>query len=242
MAAMDRWRSRASYVAWRITHPTAPFRDFYVHQAERRLDSGEVHVTLGAKSVLSPRFLESGRAQLDLLVRGGLGRGERVIEYGCGSLRVGRHLIEYLDPERYVGLDLTERFWREGLTTIDAGVLAEKRPRFAVIGPATLEREAQRPPDVVVSIGVVIHVPPAELDDYFRSLAGLFGPGTRGFLGFLAGAAERRLSHLTWSYTEERLVAASERSGLEAVGFALDELQPSRHAGADKRMLKLRQR
>lgn len=242
MAGMDWWRSKAAYFAWRIAHPKAPFREFYVRQVESRLDSGEVHVTLGARSALSPRFLASGRAQLDLLVREGLRPDERVVEFGCGSLRVGRHLIAYLDPEGYAGFDLVDRFWREGLVTVDADLLAEKRPRFALIEPAALEREAQRPPDVVVSIGVVIHVPPEELDEYFGSLARLFGPTTRGYVGFLTAAGERRISHLTWTHAEERLVAACARSGLAAAGFALDEISPSRHAGVEKRMLRLRRR
>ena len=46
-----------------------------------------------------------GRDQLDFLIARGLEPGHRVLDFGCGSLRAGIWLIDYLDVERYFGLD-----------------------------------------------------------------------------------------------------------------------------------------
>ena len=48
---------------------------------------------------------EIGRLQLEFLVSQGLKPGHRVLDVGCGSLRGGIHLIRYLDPGGYVGVD-----------------------------------------------------------------------------------------------------------------------------------------
>jgi SAM-dependent methyltransferase len=55
-----------------------------------------------------------GRHQLDFLVAQGLAPSHRFLDVGCGSLRAGRHLVSYLDPGNYYGLDVN-------LPVIEAG-------------------------------------------------------------------------------------------------------------------------
>lgn len=47
-----------------------------------------------------------GRYHFDFLVgHGGLRAEDHVLDFGCGSGRTGIHLIPYLDPGNYVGVD-----------------------------------------------------------------------------------------------------------------------------------------
>ena len=46
-----------------------------------------------------------GRAQLDFLVEHGLQPSHRFLDVGCGALRAGRHLVDYLEPGHYYGID-----------------------------------------------------------------------------------------------------------------------------------------
>lgn len=46
-----------------------------------------------------------GRHQLDFLVGQGLEPRHRLLDVGCGSLRAGRHLVDYLEPGNYYGID-----------------------------------------------------------------------------------------------------------------------------------------
>jgi len=46
-----------------------------------------------------------GKRQLDYLVGQGLQPHHRFLDVGCGSLRAGRHLVDYLEPGNYYGID-----------------------------------------------------------------------------------------------------------------------------------------
>jgi len=214
-ALRDWWRDRRRWLRWKLAHPRGRYGDYYVERVSRRLDAGEEHVSLGAKAGGSG-YEEAGRVVLERLVADGLTPEQRVVDYGCGSLRIGRHLIAYLAAERYLGLDLTDRFWKAGLETIERDLIAAKSPRFATIDDSLLERERADPPDVVVSIGVVIHVPRRELAGYLDGCLGLVGPRTRAYLSFFHAPAHRRLSEMTWSWPGEELVRAVEQRGLDA--------------------------
>jgi SAM-dependent methyltransferase len=48
---------------------------------------------------------EGGASQLDFLKKRGLKPNQRFIDIGCGALRAGRHLVDYLDEGNYYGVD-----------------------------------------------------------------------------------------------------------------------------------------
>ena len=48
-----------------------------------------------------------GRLQLDFLRGRGLEPEARLLDVGCGCLRGGVHLVEYLSPGRYYGIDIS---------------------------------------------------------------------------------------------------------------------------------------
>lgn len=60
------------------------------------------------------RWEEDGLAQLTFLKRHGLRPEHKVIDIGCGSLRAGRHLVDYLDPKSYYGVDANHSAMQAG--------------------------------------------------------------------------------------------------------------------------------
>jgi hypothetical protein len=50
-------------------------------------------------------YFTVGRLQLELLKRNGLHPDARVLEIGCGCLVAGRPLMEFLQPDRYAGIE-----------------------------------------------------------------------------------------------------------------------------------------
>lgn len=42
---------------------------------------------------------------LDLLIGLGLKKHHKLLDVGCGCLRVGKHLINYLDSKNYTGIE-----------------------------------------------------------------------------------------------------------------------------------------
>jgi len=72
-----------------------------------------------------------GREVLELLQRHGLKSYHYLLDFGCGSLRVGRWLIKYLDAGRYFGIDPEEWLVEAAKEQeIPADIWEAKRPLF----------------------------------------------------------------------------------------------------------------
>lgn len=72
-----------------------------------------------------------GREVLELLQRHGLKPNHYLLDFGCGSLRVGRWLIEYLNADRYFGIDPEKWLIEEAKAKeIPAEVWETKSPSF----------------------------------------------------------------------------------------------------------------
>jgi SAM-dependent methyltransferase len=70
-----------------------------------------------------------GELQIDFLKRHGLQPEHRFLDVGCGSLRAGRHLVEYLNPGNYFGIDANIGVIQAGY---DAELTDEQRARLPV--------------------------------------------------------------------------------------------------------------
>lgn len=72
-----------------------------------------------------------GATQFRLLTTLGLRAFHSVLDFGCGSLRLGKLLIPYLDPGRYYGLDPNRWLIEDAIRNeLGKGLTRLKRPRF----------------------------------------------------------------------------------------------------------------
>ena len=195
-------KRRLRYWRWRLAHPTAAYATYYAEATRRRLERGKHHPHLALSD-----DLRRGREPFDALVAWGLEPHHRCIDYGCGSLRVGQHLVRALLPGNYCGLDVTDRFYRAGLAHLGADLIREKQPRFAVITKATLEEEGARPPDFFLAVAVVKHIPPRELDEQLDAMLHLIGPNTRALITFSEAPHTMRIAGKgkSWAYSAAAL-------------------------------------
>lgn len=190
----------------------------YVDRVMERLEAGTTHATLGP--TLKPGSVDRARRYVDRLVREGLGRNHRVVDYGCGTLRVGAFLIDYLDPERYFGLDLDQRLLDLGLRNLPEGLAAAKRPSLQVISAETIASIAATRPDYIFSLGVVQHVSPEELAGFFGHVSALAHGGTSieiQVTKLLDTPVRRSLN--SWSHSMEGLERAFHSAGLTLKSF-----------------------
>lgn len=126
------------------------------------------------------RYDETGRQRFALLQEHGLQPHHRVLDVGCGSLRVGRHLIPYLEPGRYCGLDPGEEWVREGLqrevvAVHGAELVEEKRPSFAYNEGFDVSVFGQTF-DYVVAFAVFIHCGRAQLELFLANARAVMAP------------------------------------------------------------------
>lgn len=155
--------------------PTLTFGRYMAERMHRELKSGKIVNPRGAIPVaLSSDFWSAGEAKAKRLLSViAPAPRHRVIEYGCGSLRIGAHFIRHLDRGCFLGLDVIDGFYEIGKAALGAELLAQKAPRFHLIDEAGLAAGEAFGADVVYSNTVCVHVHPDETADYFRNLARL---------------------------------------------------------------------
>ena len=209
-----RWGStRLGYLVWRTKHWRGGYGEFYSRSIARQLEQGGLHRTLGthtwdragAPAWAALEFEKRGLEILPDLARFGLTPGMVCVDYGCGSLRIGQHLIRMQDPGCYWGLDVSDRFFRPAAAVLPPELLADRRPHLYVIAEDVLARLERQPPDFLFSYAVIKHVPPRELDTFFDRFTRLIGPNTTALLYF-PDAPTERIASMSWLHPSERLV------------------------------------
>jgi hypothetical protein len=130
-----------------------------------------------------------------------------VVDYGCGSFRLGKALIEYLAPGKYWGLDLVDDFLAAGIAFLGPDLMAEKAPQPRVIGPEGIAEARAAEPDFIVSWHVCSKVPPSRQADYFGKIVALMGPRSVALVHF--PESMRRLRQSRFSYAESRSAIAA---------------------------------
>jgi hypothetical protein len=152
-------------------NPGGTYSRFSVAQQADEIVHGIPHATLGPRLARKGDWWEAGVATYRAL--GKLlkpSSSMRIMDYGCGSLRVGAHFIRDHDPDCYFGLDVTNDFYDYGRELIGSELFHEKRPRLATISPDSLNEAAEFEPDIVISTACAFHVHPDEKSTYIRNI------------------------------------------------------------------------
>ena len=183
------------YWVWRLSNPLKPYEQYYADVIGRKVIRNGRHDVIGRKS----RAVRSSSELLNLMVQYGLRPSHRFVDYGCGSLRLGRALIDYLEPENFHGLDVTQNFLDHGVDYIGPEVMAVKKPALDVISPDSLTRARDRRPDYIASWHVCSKVPDHALRRYFESIIGIMHQETQVFIQFPQTDKRRRMNSLNWS-------------------------------------------
>jgi SAM-dependent methyltransferase len=165
---------------------------------------------LGHRAYVGGLWEEMGRLQFTFLVGQGLRPHHVVLDLGCGSLRAGVHLIAYLEPGHYLGLDKEEALIEAGLAhELDPAVRAAKRPRFHVSDRFEVEAFGVRP-DFALAQSVFTHLPGRLIRECMTRLRGIMGPTGVFYATFFevatpAANPEEPHDHGYFAYTREEM-------------------------------------
>jgi SAM-dependent methyltransferase len=177
-------------------------------------------------------------AQFSFLLDAGLRETHRVVDIGCGSIRLGRLLIPFLLPDRYFGVEPNEWLVHEGFDReLGNDIKALKRPRFRYVDDFSLDGFGEQF-DFAVAYSVFTHCYPDLAEQGLRQVAGTLAPGGALIATFVentgpAGGRSKLLPHngSGWlypkcvKYTWEEFSAMLERCGL--VGYRVE--RPAAH-------------
>lgn len=119
----------------------------------RRLTGKERHALVGR-----PDLWRMKRAfQIDFLRGRGLCPDDIVVDIGCGSLRGGIALIDYLHPGGYVGIDVRQSVLDEARRELAREKLAHKQPRL-ILASSLAEVDPGMPVDLFWAFSVLFHL------------------------------------------------------------------------------------
>jgi SAM-dependent methyltransferase len=153
-------------------------------EIRRLVDLGEHRAIVGGM------WDEIGRLAFDFLVGAGLQPGDRLLDVGCGALRVGVHLVRYLDPGNYYGIDLQEALLDAGYEheIVSAG-LSDRLPRENLRPSGAFEAGFAAPVDLALALSVFTHLPWNHLRLSLERLANVVRPGGRYFVTYFEASS-----------------------------------------------------
>lgn len=171
----------AAYVAFKQKNPGVSFARYSVDRHIAHLQKGGEHPTLGANLTKSQDWSTAGLREYRMLMETlDVQPQHKVIDYGCGSLRVGQHFVRHLAPEGFFGLDVTTGFAEIGANLI-ADLVHEKKSRFGSMEDAdTIAAASAFGADIVYSNACVFQIHPMDLPDFVANIRALCAkPGCR---------------------------------------------------------------
>jgi len=154
----------------------------------------------------------------NLLTTLGLRQHHRLLDVGCGSLRLGRLLIPYLNVGNYTGIEPAKWLVEEGIAKETGGELVElKKARFVFAdSPEALEDE--KPFDFAIGQSIFSHAARAQVDRWLRGVSASLVPSGAFVATFLIGEADYKGSDWCYpqcvEYTVETMQHLSEGAGL----------------------------
>lgn len=189
------YRRMLRYPLWRLTNPAAPYEQYYAHIVSKRLGQQIEHDAIGANA----RPIRTATELLDVMVDHGMRPEHRFVDYGCGSLRLGRPVVDYLNAGNFIGLDVTELFLELGKEFVGPRLMREKRPMLKTISREVLKEVATAQPNYIGSWHVCSKIPDRQLDRYFASVLGLMSRQSMAIIQFPRTTRRRRLNNLNWT-------------------------------------------
>jgi SAM-dependent methyltransferase len=182
---------------WQWRNPGSSFKDYFVDIAKNDLAQGRKHPSLGR--VAWERKFHHFQARL------GIRPDDVCVDYGCGTLRMGIHAIQFLNRGCYWGLDIDQDLLDQGRRLIRPQV-EDKAPNLRVISPATVREAASAKPALLFSLRVLIHVHPYELDEYIANILTIIGEEGRAFItGKWSPGKSFQFGRQSWAHSLEVL-------------------------------------
>ena len=148
------------------------------------------------REIVGGRWDETARAQMAALCDEGLRPGHRLLDIGCGCLRLGHRAVGYLDPGHYWGTDASAALMQRGWETELTPDLQARLPRGHLVEDAAFAFPGL-PGDIdhAIAFGVFTHLPAAALRPALAALRTRI-PGLRKLLLTVFLAPEGRTGPL----------------------------------------------
>lgn len=220
------FRRHLRYPLWRLAHPLATYETYYAWVITRKLAKGRAHPAIGPTA----KAARGEREMIDVLLRHGLQSHHTFVDYGCGSLRLGRPIVAMLESGRFWGLDLAQPFLDEGIRYLGPELTEAKNPQLRVIDDAGLAAAKAARPDFIGAWHVVGKIPDQILESFFRKVIGLMHAGSHALLQFEETELRKQVHGLAWTLPRALLIDTVRRIDPK-LQVEIHQLTRHRHRG-----------
>ena len=128
---------------------------------------------------------EVGQLQFDFLKAEGLQPEHRLLDVGCGTLRGGRHFINYLHGGNYTGTEMSEEAVKQAKELIRREGLKRKHPHIVHVPDGNFRFEDLWPYDFILAPSVFTHLKEPLIEECFLNIGKVMEPGARFYFTFL---------------------------------------------------------
>lgn len=186
----------------------------YTEWYAERMDA---YAAISKNQPLAAHYLETAKVQLNYMKMKGLQPHHRLLEYGAGVLRAGVLFIEYLDRDKYTGVDISALRLQKGIALANERGIPRDRYRIEVLSHARATELDDSQFDYIWSHDVFCHMPLDEDEACLIALKPHLAPGGKIFITY-SRADEYKTSKLKdfW-YTNDQFRQMCERAGFNCV-------------------------
>ncbi len=129
------------------------------------------------KAYVSPGVpYDSGAIAFCRLLDLGLREHHTLLDFGCGSLRVGRFLITMLDRGNYYAIEPQDWLLKAGLAEMGADVVDVKKPQFLHNDNFNVGAFGKKFDFILIS-SIITHQSHAQMTEMFATAARALAPG-----------------------------------------------------------------
>ena len=168
------------------------------------------------------RYDVMGASQFALLFLLGLRERHRLLDFGCGSLRLGRLAIPYLAADRYFGVDPEAELIEAGFAhELGDDIRSLKRPRFDHNAEYRVDVFGERF-DFIIAQSVFSHTGPNATRRGLKAFAESLAPGGLVLVNLLLGDPAPGADAVEWAYPAcvpyhpDQVIALAADAGLAA--------------------------
>jgi SAM-dependent methyltransferase len=181
------------------------FIDAYALHTARRIEQTGYRAAIGG----GDNWDEHGTLQRDFLISQGLKPHHKFLDIGCGTGRLARKVVPYLDRQRYLGVDIARAAIESACRVMADENLSYKCPAFWT-GEIPLDRQF----DFIWSFSVFIHLPQGIMESVMARAAAVMHADSRFYWAYAPEPKSYRSGMKQFRHTLKDYQTAAANSGL----------------------------
>lgn len=182
----------------------------------RRRMNRMAEMSTKAQRPVSQSYLDNAAIQVKYMKKHGLKPHHDFLEYGCGILRVGLHLMRDMEDGRYTAADISEKRIEKGVGILKEAGIDPSRYKTVVLTTAEAKELGDATYDYILAHDVFAHMPLDECGVCLNHLAKRLNPKGQIFVTFDISDEDFSTNAKDYWFTRAQVEIMGKNAGLVA--------------------------